>query len=481
MAEQSRARAVARPDRGWRPGKKTTAGALASDNAAARKPDAATLRARWLLRGATLMVLVAVATSSFSTVRPAEAIVNGEPANAADVPFVARLVGSNACGATFLTDEWLATAAHCVARTDPSTLAVVYGLTNPGDREALNADEQQAHVRKVAAVAFPESHESWPVLVDDVALIRLAAPADPGTMTTLPLYDASAHGELPAGTDIQVYGWGSFEEGSLTQSPTLNQTSLAVIEGCADLWVSTWGSFCALNNETSHCAGDSGGPATVTIDGATYLAGIASFGAPGCPIDKPAGYADVAAYTGWFTTYLFGFRDVDPNGWEGEPVAWLHKHGITRGCGGDRFCPDRTMTREEQVTFLHRYAGKPVASESALFPDVSAESYYSDAVNWAFSTGVTQGVGGGQFGTGRTVTRGEAVTFLWRLAGEPAPTRDHPFRDVDTDRYFADAVAWAAEVGVTTGFSPARFGPEEPVTRAQFAAFLARFDAARSA
>ena len=184
MAEQSRARAVARPDRGWRPRKKTTTGALAPDNAAARKPGTATQRARWLLRGAALMVLVAVAASPFSTVRPAEAIVSGEPANAADVPFVARLVGSNPCGATFLTDEWLATAAHCVARTDPSTLAVVCGLTNPDNRDALNADEQQTNVREVTAVAFPESHESWPVLVDDVALIRLAKPADPGTMTT---------------------------------------------------------------------------------------------------------------------------------------------------------------------------------------------------------------------------------------------------------------------------------------------------------
>ena len=150
--------------------------------------------------------------------------------------------------------------------------------------------------------------------------------------------------------------------------------------------------------------------------------------------------------------------------------------GITKGCSDTDFCPDAQMTREQQLTFLHRYEGTPASSGDIPFSDVPADAYYTDAVAWAFDTGVTKGIGGGKFGTGDAVTRGQAVTFLWRQAGEPAPTRPHPFADVPNGRYFTDAVAWAAEVGVTQGISPTEFGPDQFVTRVQFAAFLSRFD-----
>ena len=89
---------------------------------------------------------------------------------------------------------------------------------------------------------------------------------------------------------------------------------------------------------------------------------------------------------------------------------------------------------------------------------------------------MTTGVSSTSFGTGLAVTRGQAVTFLWRQAGSPPPVGRNPFMDVAGGRYYSDAVIWAFEQGVTTGMSPVMFGPDFPVTRVQFAAFLSRYD-----
>ncbi len=98
-------------------------------------------------------------------------------------------------------------------------------------------------------------------------------------------------------------------------------------------------------------------------------------------------------------------------------------------------------------------------------------------MTWASNTGITAGVSPTRFGTGETVTRAQAVTFLWRYAGRPAADGPNPFADVDPSSYFTEAVAWAYENGVTTGTSASTFTPNRLVTRVQFAAFLSRFDA----
>ena len=170
------------------------------------------------------------------------------------------------------------------------------------------------------------------------------------------------------------------------------------------------------------------------------------------------------------------FIDVPAADWQFDSVAWMAESGVTTGCDTGRFCPDDLMSREQQLTFLWRYVGSPDSGGGTPFSDVPAGRYYTDAVTWAFNAGVTEGIGGGKFGTGYAVTRGQAVTFLWRQAGEPTPTRPHPFVDVPDGRYFSDAVAWAAEKGITEGISATEFAPDRLVTRVQFAAFLSRFD-----
>ncbi len=177
-----------------------------------------------------------------------------------------------------------------------------------------------------------------------------------------------------------------------------------------------------------------------------------------------------------FTT-PHSFSDVSDSGWRSEAVTWMQRSGITTGCSSTDFCPDDGMTREQQITFLWRYAGEPLPSSTSPFVDVPAERYFTDAVTWASNTGITAGVSPTRFGTGETVTRAQAVTFLWRYAGRPAADGPNPFADVDPSSYFAEAVAWAYENGVTTGTSASTFTPNRLVTRVQFAAFLSRFDA----
>ncbi len=110
------------------------------------------------------------------------------------------------------------------------------------------------------------------------------------------------------------------------------------------------------------------------------------------------------------------------------------------------------------------------------FVDVPADSYYADAVLWAVKQGITLGTDAEHFSPAAPCTRGQAVTFLWRAAGEPAAAGSAvTFSDVAADAYCAEAVRWAAERGIVTGYGDGSFRPDVTVTREQMAAFLYRF------
>lgn len=174
------------------------------------------------------------------------------------------------------------------------------------------------------------------------------------------------------------------------------------------------------------------------------------------------------------------FSDTPYEGWRNTAVEWMRESKVTTGCSQTEFCPERTMTREELITFLWRYQGSLSATAQNPFPDVERGRYFTTAIDWAAETGVTTGIpteNGPIFGTGRSVSRAEAVTMIWRAAGRPQPSAPSDFPDVPAAGiWYSDAVAWAAEVGVTTGYQNGQFGPADPVKRVEFAAFLQRFD-----
>ena len=112
---------------------------------------------------------------------------------------------------------------------------------------------------------------------------------------------------------------------------------------------------------------------------------------------------------------------------------------------------------------------------AAAFSDVPAGSWYAQAVNWAVARGITDGVGDDQFGPNLKVTRAQAVTMLWRIAGAPTTAGGTGFPDVAANKWYAQAVAWSKAHNIASGYADGSFGPSRPVTRQELATFLYRF------
>ena len=167
------------------------------------------------------------------------------------------------------------------------------------------------------------------------------------------------------------------------------------------------------------------------------------------------------------------FSDVSTSAYYYEAVKWAQEKGITGGIGNGLFGPNQPCTRAQIVTFLWRAASSPEPKSMSSFSDVSADSYYAKAVAWAVENGITTGTGDGKFSPDATCTRAQSVTFLFRAIGKLVDSKAE-FSDVLTDSYYANAVAWAVENGVTNGIGDGLFGPNNSCTRAQIVTFLFR-------
>lgn len=187
----------------------------------------------------------------------------------------------------------------------------------------------------------------------------------------------------------------------------------------------------------------------------------------------PAGKVEVKATFMEDNSMLNFFYDVPNNAYFYEAVKWAVKNGITTGVGNDLFAPEQPCTRAQIVTFLWRAAGSPEPKAMSSFADVSTDAYYAKAVAWAVENGITTGTGDGKFSPDATCTRAQSVTFLFRAIGKLVDNKAE-FSDVLTDSYYANAVAWAVENGVTNGIGDGLFGPDNSCTRAQIVTFLFR-------
>lgn len=172
------------------------------------------------------------------------------------------------------------------------------------------------------------------------------------------------------------------------------------------------------------------------------------------------------------------FTDVPGNAYYAEAVQWAVEQGVTVGTGENTFSPGASCTRAQIVTFLWRAAGSPTSETTGTrFSDVSADAYYADAVRWAVEIGVTVGTGADTFSPGASCTRAQIVTFLYRNADSPSvgdSVLDVPFADVSADAYYAEAVQWAISRGITKGTSSDTFSPNKSCTRAEAVTLLYR-------
>jgi hypothetical protein len=173
------------------------------------------------------------------------------------------------------------------------------------------------------------------------------------------------------------------------------------------------------------------------------------------------------------------FVDVTSGDWYFSAVVWAFRHDpqITAGTSATTFSPDQKCTRAQIVTFLWRAADspEPTITESPFNDVQNPNAYYYKAVLWAYENGITTGVGSATFGVKQACTRAQIVTFLWRYEDRPEPeSAGNPFTDVQSDRYYCNAVLWAVERGITQCADADRFCPESTSTRAQIVTFLYR-------
>ena len=169
------------------------------------------------------------------------------------------------------------------------------------------------------------------------------------------------------------------------------------------------------------------------------------------------------------------FVDVVTGSYYEEAVAWAVKNGITQGIDSTHFFPNDICTRAQAVTFLWRAAGSPAPKTRTMpFTDVPEGSYYYDAVLWAVENGITQGTSDTTFDPNATCSRAQIVAFLWRSEKSPASGMTNPFADVKSTDYYADAVLWAFQKDITKGTADTAFSPSADCTRAQIVTFLWR-------
>lgn len=171
------------------------------------------------------------------------------------------------------------------------------------------------------------------------------------------------------------------------------------------------------------------------------------------------------------------FTDVPQDAWYADGVAYCQAHGVMNGTAAAAFSPEDAMTRAMLAAVLYRMSGSPAVSPSSAFTDAEPGAWYGDAISWASENGLITGYGDGAFGVNDPTTREQAATILWRYAGEPALDRGTAFTDADSIAHWAQpAVCWADTGGILDGMSAGgRFAPKANVKRGEIAAMLYRY------
>ncbi len=173
------------------------------------------------------------------------------------------------------------------------------------------------------------------------------------------------------------------------------------------------------------------------------------------------------------------FSDVPQDAWYYEAVKYAVSEKLFFGTGSSTFSPNAPMTRGMLVTVLYRAAEEPDCSTSGSFSDVTAGLYYTDAVEWAAENQIVSGYGNGKFGPNDSITREQLASILWRWAGKPTVSKTDSlagFTDCNKiSGYARTAMEWAVENGIVCGKGEGILDPLGKATRAEVAAMLRRY------
>ena len=158
-----------------------------------------------------------------------------------------------------------------------------------------------------------------------------------------------------------------------------------------------------------------------------------------------------------------------------DAVLWAYLSGLTDGTDNVHFSPDLAVTRGQAVTFLWRLAGKPVVDYFMLMDDVPSGKYYTEAVRWALAEGIASGTSKTTFSPDKECTVGEMITLLWRFSGSPVVNYAMDMSDVPSGAFYTEAIRWALSLGIAHGAADNTFGPGKVCTREKTVSSLYRF------
>ncbi|MBT5850244.1 MAG: S8 family serine peptidase [Acidimicrobiaceae bacterium] len=489
---------------------------------------------------------------------------------------IAKISG---CGATIIDPDWIVTAAHCSPSIGDN---VIYGLEYWEDAYGLTGDEWASHATVIESVYRHPDYDSQ-TLANDITLAHLADSVDLDNAAPISVHDVSVIGGLDDGSPLTVAGWGTTSSGG-SVSPRLKAATIYVDEQCGSYGpglVFDEEMFCAAAPQTDSCQGDSGGPVVVERFGATYLAGVVSWGFGCADASYPGVYTRVSNYVDWVESFVgslwnevqietsstapsvqlaetepgavhtvritvitdqgavpFASRNVTASVLEPQvvvasiprevttvagrgqiTVSWsapaenggapITGYAVATNPGAETCRTTETFCVVDGLTDGTKYSftviainsagssepSKPVAGTPTLlrqreeigidcsemlahpFHDLSVSANAQRDTACIYNLGVTTGISATAYGPGAAVTRAQMAAFLARfyetVTGQTC-AGDHPFTDVAVNSFAYGPVGCIYALGITTGISATAYGPGVAVTRVQMAAFLSR-------
>lgn len=414
-------------------------------------------------------------------VRTGADIVNGTPTGKREYPYVSLVLIFNPktglitgdCTGSVIRSTWILTAGHCLAGA--KGIAVVPALT---DVRTMTVDDLQFAKAFATAPGFRLAPPRR-----DVGLVKLGSRAG---VAPVRVAGASDDDWFLGGTPATIVGWGDRTgKGEVTNVLREGDVTLLSTDACyAQLGARLFdhaGMVCGGGLVNDACVGDSGGPLLVRGDAQTLLLGVTSFGDLDCGVGDASAYARVSDVRRWIER-LSGlparagtprvYRDLTRDERHFEAILKITYADIATGFPNGDYRADRSVTRAEMATFLAR-AFDLTASSEAPFSDVDPASPHAVGITAVAEAGIATGPGDGTFRPDDPVTRAQMASFLARALDLDA-TGTPLFRDVADDATHAGAIAAVAKAGITTGAGGRRYLPGQAVTRGQMASFIAR-------